>query len=83
MDFLSLLYFLLIGAAAGWISGQIMKGKDFGWVQNMIVGVVGSLLGGWLFSFLGISAAPGLVGSLVTAVFGAIVLLWIARMVNK
>ena len=79
---MSLLYFLAIGGAAGWIGGQIMKGKSFGLLGNIVVGVIGGLIGGYLFGLLGITTKDGLAGSLITAAVGAIVLLWIARMVK-
>jgi uncharacterized membrane protein YeaQ/YmgE (transglycosylase-associated protein family) len=71
----------LIGLAAGWLAGKIMKG-GFGLIGDLIVGVIGALLGGFLFGLLGISAA-GLLGSLITATIGAIVLIWLLRMIPK
>lgn len=68
-------YFLLIGLAAGWLAGQLLKGRSFGTLGNMLVGVVGAVLAAWLFGVLGISSGEGLVGSLVMAVVGAVVLL--------
>ena len=79
MDFL---WFLLIGAIAGWLAGQIMKGRGFGLLGNIVVGVVGALLGGFLFRLLGISAG-GTVGGLVMAVAGAVVLLFLIGLVKK
>ncbi len=75
---MSVLWFLLIGAAAGWLAGQFMKGRGFGLVGNVVVGVIGAFIGGFLFRFVGFSAT-GTVGSLITATVGAIVLIWIAR----
>lgn len=75
---MSIIWFLLIGIAAGWLAGQVMRGGGFGLVGDLIVGVVGALLGGFLFGLLGLSA-DGLVGSLVTATVGAIALLWLMR----
>jgi len=69
-----LLWFLLIGLAAGWIAGQIMKKRS--------MGLIGALLGGFLFGLLGFSAY-GLIGSLVTAVVGAIVLLYLVGVIKK
>jgi uncharacterized membrane protein YeaQ/YmgE (transglycosylase-associated protein family) len=77
-----LFWFLLIGLVAGWLAGLVMKGKGFGLIGNMIVGVVGAFLGGFLFRFLGI-AAGGMVGSLVVAFVGAVVLLFIVGLVKK
>ena len=79
MDFL---WFLLIGLAAGWLAGRIMKGGGFGVVGDLIVGVIGALLGGFLFRLLGISAG-GLLGSLVTATVGAIVLILLLRLIKR
>jgi len=76
------LWFILIGIAAGWLAGQIMKGGGYGLVGDLIVGVIGALLGGFLFGLLGISAG-GLLGSLVTATLGAIVLIAVLRAIKK
>lgn len=79
---MNLIYFLIVGLVAGWLAGQIMKGKGFGLLGNLIVGCIGAILGGYLFGLLGLSAY-GLVGSLVTALAGALVLLWIIRLIKK
>lgn len=76
------LWFLLIGIAAGWLAGQLMKGGGFGLVGDLIVGVIGALLGGFLFSLFGLSA-NGLLGSLVTATVGAMALIALLRVVNR
>ena len=76
---MELIYFLLVGAAAGWLGGQIMKGSGFGLIGNIFVGIVGGVIGGWLFGLLNIDAGGGLTGSIITAAAGAVVLLWIAR----
>lgn len=73
-----LIYFLLIGAAAGWIAGQLMKGGGFGILVNIILGVIGAFVGGWLLGELGISVGGGLTGSLITSVIGAVVVLFVA-----
>jgi len=79
MDFL---WFLLIGVAAGWLASQIMKGGGSGLVTDLIMGVIGSIVGGFLFSLLGLSA-DGAIGSLVTATVGAIVLIAGLRLINR
>jgi uncharacterized membrane protein YeaQ/YmgE (transglycosylase-associated protein family) len=79
---MDLLWFLLIGLAAGWLAGLIMKTGNKDLVMNLIVGVIGAVLGGWLFSLLGISAA-GLLGSLVTATVGAVVLIAGLRYIGR
>jgi uncharacterized membrane protein YeaQ/YmgE (transglycosylase-associated protein family) len=82
MEGQSLIMFLVIGALAGWLAGQLMKGSGFGLVGNIIVGIIGAMIGGFLFGMLGISAG-GLIGSLITAVIGAAVLLWVVSLVKK
>ena len=76
------LWFILIGIAAGWLAGQIMKSGGYGLVGDLIVGVIGALLGGWLFGLAGI-AAGGLIGRLVVATIGAVVLILLLRLIKK
>jgi uncharacterized membrane protein YeaQ/YmgE (transglycosylase-associated protein family) len=82
MSVTSLILFLVIGAAAGWLAGNIMKGRGFGALGNILVGVVGAFIGGFLFDLLGIQAG-GLIGSLVTATAGALILLWVVTIIKK
>ena len=74
---MNLLIFLVIGAAAGFIAGQMMRGSDFGLLTNILLGVAGAFVGGLLFGLLGISAG-GLIGSVITATAGAVLLLFVA-----
>lgn len=74
--------FLVIGAIAGLLAGQIMRGGGFGLLANMGLGVIGALFGGLLFSILGISAG-GILGSLITATMGAIAILYLGGLLNK
>jgi uncharacterized membrane protein YeaQ/YmgE (transglycosylase-associated protein family) len=76
------LWFALIGLVAGWLASQVMKG-GYGLVGDLIVGLIGALLGGWLFSVIGINTGAGLLGSLITATVGAIVLIAAIRFVKK
>ncbi len=78
----NLLYFLLIGLAAGWLAGKVMKGSGYGLIGDLVIGVVGAFLGGWIFGLLHI-AAGGLIGLLVTAFVGAVVLVWLLRMLKR
>jgi uncharacterized membrane protein YeaQ/YmgE (transglycosylase-associated protein family) len=79
---MSLIYFLLIGIVAGWLAGKIMKGRGFGILGNMAVGVIGAFVGGFLLRLLGFSAY-GLIGSLITATIGAIVLIWVVGLLKS
>jgi len=76
-----LVWFIVIGIVAGWLAGQIMKGRGFGLFGDMVIGVVGAFIGGHLFGVLGISAT-GTVGLLITATVGALVLLFLLRLIK-
>ena len=76
------LWFILIGAAAGWIAGQLFKG-GFGLLGDIVVGVIGAFLGAWLFGVLKISAGSGVIGSLIVATVGAILLLSVLRLFKR
>ena len=71
---MNILWFAIIGIAAGWLAGQIMKGRGFGLVGNLVVGVIGAVVGGLLANSIGLGAS-GLLGALVIATVGAVVLL--------
>ncbi len=83
MDLEQLLFFLLIGGIAGWLAGIIMKGGGFGLIGNIITGVLGALLGGWLFDVFNISVGGEWAGPLVTATVGAVVLLFAIGLIRK
>ena len=82
MDFASIIIFLLIGAVSGWLASKLMKGGGFGLVVNIIVGVIGSFIGGWLMSLAHIQKA-GLLWELIVAVIGACVLLFVVSLFKK
>lgn len=82
---MELLYILVIGAVAGWLAGLLWKGGGFGLLWNIILGIVGSFVGGWLLGKLGVSVNIGgpTISTIVTSVIGAIVVLFIAGLVKK
>lgn len=79
---MNFLWFLIIGIAAGYFAGLIMKGGGFGVILNLVIGMIGGVLGGWLFGLFGVQGV-GILGSLIMAVIGAIVLLWIVSLFQK
>ena len=83
MEPTSLIAFLLIGAVAGWLAGQLMRGGGFGLLVNIIVGAIGAMIGGFLFGLAGLTTGGGLIGSLITAVIGAAVLLFVVGLFKK
>ena len=79
MDFI---WFCLIGLAAGYLAGVLAKGRGFGLIGNLIVGVLGAIVGGFLMGLLGLPASK-FIGKLITAVLGALVLLFIVAQIKK
>ena len=79
---MSLILFLIVGLAAGWLAGVVMKGKGFGMLGNMIVGTIGAFIGWLLFKVIGL-LLYGLIGTLIMAFVGVVVLLFIIRLVKK
>jgi uncharacterized membrane protein YeaQ/YmgE (transglycosylase-associated protein family) len=73
-----IIYFALIGLAAGWLAGKVMKSNNPSLLVDLIVGVIGAILGGFLFDLLGLQAV-GIVGHLVTALVGAMLLIFLLR----
>jgi uncharacterized membrane protein YeaQ/YmgE (transglycosylase-associated protein family) len=77
-----LILFLLIGLAAGWLAGLLLKRRGSGWVENLIIGVIGALIGGFLFRLAGVDIG-GLVGQLISATVGAVILLFLLRYIRR
>jgi uncharacterized membrane protein YeaQ/YmgE (transglycosylase-associated protein family) len=79
----SLLLILFVGAVAGWLAGVIVKGYGFGLIGNIFVGIVGSLFGNWLFTHFQIVHGGGMIGDIVGATVGAVILLFLVRFVRR
>ncbi|MHC4379619.1 MAG: GlsB/YeaQ/YmgE family stress response membrane protein [Planctomycetota bacterium] len=80
---MSLLYTILLGALVGWLAGKLSKGSGFGAAGNILVGIVGGAIGGFLFDVIGLVEDGSLIGSLVTGVVGALVLLFLVGKFTK
>ena len=78
-----MLWTLLIGGIAGWIAGKLMRGDGYGVIMDIVIGIVGGWFGGWLFGRLGIYVGHGLLGSLFVAVIGAVILIWLIRLLKR
>lgn len=79
---MNLIYALLFGALAGWLAGKLTKGSGFGALGNIVIGILGGMLGNFVFGLLGFGA-ENIIGRLITAVVGAILLLLILGKVKK
>ena len=78
----SILMFLIIGAIAGWLAGNFMKGGGFGIAGNIVVGIIGAVVGGFVFGLVGLQAT-GLIGAIVVSTIGACILLFIVGLLKK
>lgn len=85
MDLVGVLVTLLIGAVAGWLAGVVVEGAGFGILWNVIIGIAGAFIAGWLFPRLGfrLTIAGGVIGAIVTAALGAIVLLLVVNLIQR
>ncbi|MBS0487680.1 MAG: GlsB/YeaQ/YmgE family stress response membrane protein [Proteobacteria bacterium] len=79
----SIVVFLIVGAVAGWLAGQIVRGMGFGLVGNIVVGIVGAFIAGWLLPQVGIVIGGGIVASIINAVIGAVILLVIIGLIKR
>lgn len=78
-----LLLWILIGLLAGWGAGEVMRGHGFGVLGNIIVGIIGAIIGGWMVGLLGVPTGGSIVWSLLTAFFGAVVLLALVGAIRR
>lgn len=79
----AILVILLIGAVAGWLAGQIVRGMGFGLIGNIVVGIVGAFIAAWLLPRIGIAIGGGIVASIINATIGAVVLLVIIGLIKR
>lgn len=79
-----LIAWIIIGVIAGWLTGKLMKGSGFGFIMDMVVGLIGALVGGFISSHLGYGGVSqhGMVVSIIIAVIGAVVLTVILRLIT-
>jgi len=78
----SLLWWIIIGIVAGWLTGKIMKGSGYGVLGDLVLGIVGAIVGGWVAGLLGIGSY-GLIGTLLIAVLGAVLVVALVRALKR
>ncbi len=81
MDPVNIIVMLVVGAIAGWLAGVIFSGRGFGLVGNIVVGLVGAVIAGFLLP--GVLPFDGIGGQVIAAAIGAIILLFIISLVNR
>jgi uncharacterized membrane protein YeaQ/YmgE (transglycosylase-associated protein family) len=74
---------LIIGAIAGWLAGQIVRGAGFGLIGNIVVGIIGSLLASWLLPQLGVNLGAGWIRDIINATIGAVIILVVLALIRR
>jgi len=72
---------IVIGIIAGWLAGKLVRGRGFGLIGDLILGLIGSFVGAWIFTQLGIHGPNGAIGAILVATVGAVVLVWISHII--
>jgi uncharacterized membrane protein YeaQ/YmgE (transglycosylase-associated protein family) len=85
MDIVAIIVTLAIGAVAGWLAGLLVEGAGFGLLWNIIIGIAGAFVAAWLFPRLGarLTLGGGIIGAIVAATLGAVVLLLVANLIQR
>lgn len=73
-----ILWWIIVGLIAGWATGKIMRGRGYGPVMDIIIGIIGAIIGGWIMAIIGF-AAVGMIATILVAILGAVVLTVIVR----
>ena len=77
-----IIWWIVVGLIAGFITGKIMKGSGYGVLGDIIVGIIGAVVGGFIMRTLGHAGSGGLIYTLFVAVLGAVLLTWILRLIS-
>ena len=78
-----LLWWIIVGLIAGWITGKIMRGSGYGALMDIVIGIAGALIGGFIMRALGFSGQGGTIYTIIVAVAGACLLTWIVRLLTR
>ena len=79
---MNMIWWIVVGLIAGWAAGKIMKGGGYGTIADILLGIVGGIVGGWVVGLLGVGAG-GFIWSVLVATLGAIILIWVTRLIKK
>jgi len=77
------LWWIIVGLIAGWITGKIIKGSGYGAIMDIVVGIVGAMVGGFTVRSLGFAGQGGRIYTIIVAVLGAVILTRIVRLIKK
>ena len=77
-----ILWWIIVGLIAGWLTGKLMKGAGYGTLMDIVVGIIGAVVGGWIMRALGFAGEGGMIYTIIVAIIGAVVLTLIIRLVT-
>ncbi|HEU4981504.1 MAG TPA: GlsB/YeaQ/YmgE family stress response membrane protein [Acidobacteriaceae bacterium] len=77
-----IIWWIIVGLIAGWITGKIMKGSGYGALMDIVIGIIGAIIGGFIMRALGFAGQGGMIYTIIVAIIGAIVLTLILRLVT-
>jgi uncharacterized membrane protein YeaQ/YmgE (transglycosylase-associated protein family) len=80
---MTLLWWLIVGVIAGWATGKIMKGGGYGFWLDLLLGIVGAMVGGFIASHLGLAASGGMIYTILVAIGGSVVVVFLYRLITK
>jgi uncharacterized membrane protein YeaQ/YmgE (transglycosylase-associated protein family) len=78
-----ILWWIIVGVIAGWATGKIMRGGGYGFWLDLILGIIGALVGGFIARHLGLAESGGMIYTILVALFGAIVVVFIVRLITR
>ena len=77
-----IIWWIIVGLIAGWITGKIMKGSGYGALMDIVIGIIGAIIGGFIMRALGFAGQGGMIYTIIVAVIGAVILTWILRLLT-
>lgn len=78
-----IIWWIIVGLIAGWITGKIMKGTGYGAVMDIVIGIIGAIIGGFIMRALGFAGQGGMIYTIIVAIIGAIILTLILRLFTR
>jgi uncharacterized membrane protein YeaQ/YmgE (transglycosylase-associated protein family) len=80
---MAILWWIIVGLIAGWITGKIMSGSGYGPLMDIVIGIVGAVIGGFIMRSLGFVGSGGMIYTILVAVLGAVILTLILRLFTR
>ena len=77
---MAIIWWIIVGLIAGWITGKIMKGSGYGALMDIVIGIIGAIIGGFIMRALGFAGHGGMIYTIIVAIIGAVILTWILRL---